>query len=96
MSFSELFNPGMKHLREEQQRKRIEAQIPESEGDPLRDFEQGIIRITLKDAPSQPLPDSKAPVAPGESGAPQSPALPDRPEATATAAAGDPETNPSS
>lgn len=55
MSFSEMFNPGMKHLHEEQQRKRIEAQIPESEGDPLRDFEQGIIRITLKDAPSEPI-----------------------------------------
>lgn len=55
MSFSELFNPGMKHLREEQQRKRIEAQIPESEGDPLRDFERGIIRIALKHAPSEPV-----------------------------------------
>ncbi len=68
MSFSEMFNPGMKHLHEEQQRKRIEAQIPESEGDPLRDFEQGIIRITLKDAPSEPL---HAPEAPGAKDQPE-------------------------
>lgn len=62
VSFSEIFNPGMKHLHEEQQRKRIEAQIPESEGDPLRDFEHGIIRITPKDAPSEPIhrPDADA------------------------------------
>jgi hypothetical protein len=55
MSFDKIFNPGMNHQHEERQRKRIEAQIPKSEGDPLRDFEQGIIRITLNDAPTDVL-----------------------------------------
>lgn len=51
----QIFNPGHKHLAEERDRKRIEAQIPESEGDPLRDFERGIIRITLQPPASEPL-----------------------------------------
>ena len=33
--FIEIFNPGHKHLREERDRKRIEAQIPKSEGKPF-------------------------------------------------------------
>ncbi|MGN6753668.1 MAG: hypothetical protein ACTHJJ_14080 [Intrasporangium sp.] len=59
----EIFNPGHKHLAEERDRKRIEAQIPGSEGDPLRDFERGIIRITLQPPPSEPL---HRPAEPGE------------------------------
>jgi hypothetical protein len=51
----EIFNPGHRHLAEERDRKRLEAQIPESEGDPLRDFEQGIIRISLREPPSEPI-----------------------------------------
>jgi hypothetical protein len=50
----EIFNPGHKHFAQERDRKRLEAQIPESEGDPLRDFERGIIRITLPRPPSEP------------------------------------------
>jgi hypothetical protein len=33
--FIEIFNPGHKHLREERDRKRIEAQIPKSAGKPF-------------------------------------------------------------
>ena len=51
----EIFNPGHRHFREERDRKRLEAQIPESEGDPLRDFERGIIRIPAKPGPSEPV-----------------------------------------
>ncbi|HET8594325.1 MAG TPA: hypothetical protein VFM07_03690 [Intrasporangium sp.] len=70
----EIFNPGHRHLAEERDRKRLEAQIPESEGDPLRDFEQGIIRITLKEPPSEPLhrpepaPDDQTEEGPARSG----------------------------
>ena len=44
----EIFNPGHQHLREERDRKRIEAQIPGSEGDgPTRvDLEHGVVRLT--------------------------------------------------
>jgi hypothetical protein len=44
----EIFNPGHQHLREERDRKRIEAQIPGSEGDgPTQvDLEHGVVRIT--------------------------------------------------
>ena len=43
----EIFNPGHQHLREERDRKRIEAQIPGSEGDGLTqvDLEHGVVRI---------------------------------------------------
>jgi Family of unknown function (DUF6191) len=43
----EIFNPGHRHLREERDRKRIEAQVPGSEGDGLTrvDLEHGVIRI---------------------------------------------------
>ena len=43
----EIFNPGHQHLREERDRKRIEAQIPGSEGDgPTQvDLEHGVVRI---------------------------------------------------
>jgi hypothetical protein len=43
----EIFNPGHQHLREERDRKRIEAQVPGSEGDgPTKvDLEHGVVRI---------------------------------------------------
>ncbi|GAB3594089.1 hypothetical protein GCM10027446_17440 [Angustibacter peucedani] len=44
--FIEIFNPGHKHLREERDRKRIEAQIPESAGPPFGiDLDAGTARI---------------------------------------------------
>jgi hypothetical protein len=52
-SFIEIFNPGHKHLREERDRKRIEAQIPESAGPSLGiDLDAGIAHIALP--PSTP------------------------------------------
>ena len=43
----EMFNPGHRHLREEMDRKRIEAQIPGNEGDGTTqvDFENNVVRI---------------------------------------------------
>ena len=47
-SFIEIFNPGHKHLREERDRKRIEAQIPESAGPPLGiDLDRGVAHISM-------------------------------------------------
>ena len=45
---AEMFNPGHRHLREERDRKRVEAQIPGSEGDGRHtqvDLEHNVIRI---------------------------------------------------
>lgn len=55
--FIEIFQPGYKHLREERDRKRIEAQIPESGAPPFGvDLDAGtaVIRVrhTATDAPS--------------------------------------------
>jgi hypothetical protein len=43
----EIFNPGHQHLRQERDRKRIEAQIPGTEGDGRTrvDLEHGVVRI---------------------------------------------------
>ncbi|MEP6649373.1 MAG: DUF6191 domain-containing protein [Lapillicoccus sp.] len=43
----EMFNPGHRHLRAERDRKRVEAQIPGSEGDGRTqvDLENGVVRI---------------------------------------------------
>jgi hypothetical protein len=47
--FIEIFNPGHKHLREERDRKRIEAQIPKSEGKPFGiDLDGGVARIPAR------------------------------------------------
>ena len=44
--FIEIFNPGHKHLREERDRKRIEAQIPKSAGPPFGiDLDGGVARL---------------------------------------------------
>lgn len=44
----EIFNPGAAHLREEMDRKRIEARIPGNEGGPNTvDLEKGVVRITV-------------------------------------------------
>jgi hypothetical protein len=61
-SFIEIFNPGHKHLREERDRKRIEAQIPESAGPPLGiDLDRGVAHISLSPkAPGPGAPDRPA------------------------------------
>ena len=43
----EMFNPGHRHLREEMDRKRVEAQIPGNEGDGTTqvDLENNVVRI---------------------------------------------------
>ena len=61
----EIFNPGHQHLREERDRKRIEAQIPGSEGDGATrvDLEHGVVRITAPrraPAPAERPDDSSA------------------------------------
>jgi hypothetical protein len=44
----ELFQPGYKHLREERDRKRLEAQVPETGAPPFGlDLAAGIARISL-------------------------------------------------
>ena len=52
----QIFNPGQKHLADERDRKRIEAQMPGSEGDALVDLDKGIVRIT-RPAPAEPSED---------------------------------------
>lgn len=52
--FFELFQPGYKHLREERDRKRLEAQIPRSAAPPLGiDLDAGVARISV---PSHDVP----------------------------------------
>ena len=43
----EIFNPGHRHLREEMDRKRVEAQIPGNEGDGTTqvDLENNVVRM---------------------------------------------------
>lgn len=48
MSWIEIFNPGYRHTVEERERKRIEAQKPGSEGNPLGvDLEKGVVHIVM-------------------------------------------------
>ena len=56
----EMFNPGHRHLREEMDRKRIEAQIPGNEGDGNTqvDLENNVVRI------AQPRPKERPDDAP--------------------------------
>ena len=54
----ELFNPGHKHLAEERDRKRLEAQLPGSEADedpsaPGVDLDRGIIYLPRAEAPPE-------------------------------------------
>jgi hypothetical protein len=54
----EIFNPGQRHVREEMERKRVEAQIPGSEGDgdTQVDLENNVVRIARprpQDAPDE-------------------------------------------
>jgi hypothetical protein len=51
----EIFNPGQRHLREELDRKQIEAKIPgdEGEGETQVDLENNVVRIP------QPRPGAK-------------------------------------
>lgn len=43
----EIFNPGQRHADEEKHRKRVDAKIPGSEGEPNSvDLDRGIVRIT--------------------------------------------------
>ncbi len=53
----EIFNPGQRHLREELDRKQIEAKIPgnEGDGDTQVDLENNVVRIP------RPRPRPKAP-----------------------------------
>lgn len=51
----EIFNPGHKHFADERDRKRIEAQIPGSEGDPNKswvDLDSGIVHLALPPEPN--------------------------------------------
>jgi hypothetical protein len=46
----QIFQPGHKHLVEEMETKRIEAQIPGSEGDPNKtyvDLDRGVVHLVL-------------------------------------------------
>ncbi len=47
----QIFNPGQKHLADERDSKRIEAQIPGSEGDDSRksyvDLDRGIVHLAV-------------------------------------------------
>jgi hypothetical protein len=46
----QIFNPNQKHFADERDRKRIEAQIPGSEGDPNKswvDLDNGIVHLAL-------------------------------------------------
>jgi hypothetical protein len=55
--FIELFQPGYKHLREERDRKRIEAQIPETGGPRFGvDLDAGtaVIRLAASHLPDGP------------------------------------------
>ena len=55
--FIELFQPGYKHLRQERDRKRIEAQIPETGGPPFGvDLDAGtaVIRLATSHGPDGP------------------------------------------
>ncbi|MGN6301968.1 MAG: DUF6191 domain-containing protein [Angustibacter sp.] len=57
--FIEIFQPGYKHWREERDRKRIEAQIPESGAPPFGiDLDAGtaVIRMSPPPAPDDPPP----------------------------------------
>ena len=58
----EMFNPGHRHLREEMDRKRIEAQIPGNEGDGTTqvDLENNVVRI------AQPRPKERPDDGPAE------------------------------
>ena len=58
----EMFNPGHRHLREEMDRKRIEAQIPGNEGDGTTqvDLENNVVRI------AQPRPKERPDDAPAD------------------------------
>ena len=58
----EMFNPGHRHLREEMDRKRVEAQIPGNEGDGSTqvDLENNVVRI------AQPRPTERPHDAPQE------------------------------
>jgi len=53
----EMFNPGHRHLREEMERKRVEAQIPGNEGDCTTkvDLENNVVLIAQ--ARPRELPD---------------------------------------
>jgi hypothetical protein len=60
--FIEIFNPGHKHLREERDRKRIEAQIPKSAGKPFGiDLDAGVARIPAPKPTEEPPPDAAVP-----------------------------------
>ena len=60
--FIEIFNPGHKHLREERDRKRVEAQIPKSEGKPFGvDLDGGVAVIRMPKPAAQPSPDDAVP-----------------------------------
>jgi hypothetical protein len=52
----EMFNPGHRHLREEMDRKRVEAQIPGNEGDGTTrvDLENNVVRIAQPRAKERP------------------------------------------
>lgn len=53
--FTEIFNPGHRHFVEERNRKRIEAQKPGSEGNPLGvDLDKGVVHIQMPAASAPP------------------------------------------
>ena len=64
----EIFNPGQRHLREEMDRKQIEAKIPGNEGDGETqvDLENNVVRI--------PQPRPKDPADPADAADPVEPA----------------------
>jgi Family of unknown function (DUF6191) len=64
----EIFNPGQRHLREEMDRKQIEAKIPGNEGDGETqvDLENNVVRI--------PQPRPKDPADPADPADPVEPA----------------------
>jgi hypothetical protein len=60
--FIEIFNPGHKHLREERDRKRIEAQIPKIAGKPFGiDLDGGTAIIRVSRTADGESPDGGSP-----------------------------------
>ena len=84
MSFGEIFNPGLRHLREEKERQKMLVSKPtHGGGSPLGiDLEAGIAKITVRRPAPEPDEAEAEPAAPEQpAAADDAPA--DRPDPTA-------------
>lgn len=77
MSFGEIFNPGLRHLREEKERQKMLVSKPtHGGGSPLGiDLEAGIAKITVRrpapEVDAEPDREDPAAVQPGTAGEPE-------------------------